>query len=144
MTININPALEELPPEAKEVAESAYNKIDIWIDKKVNALRKETKTAIEVSVRELKSEINAVEKSFEESRKELESIITKFEELSFDLDAGDGKTVTEAIASTKELAKQLQTELKLREQKWKGIGEKMVNKAVSAGTSILGIPPGIV
>ena len=144
MTIKINPELEELPQEAREVAETAFNKIDSWIDEQVTALKKETLASIEASVSELKAEISSVEKSYQDSQKEIDTILAKIEGLSSNLATVNNKTVTDAIAATKDLATKLQTELKMREQKWKSLGEQAVNKAISTGTSILGIPPGVI
>lgn len=142
MAVNRFLADEELdiPEETKQVLDGARARMDRWIDDSVDKLVKDMGEVISQAAGELRAEVDKVAEELADSRQRIEALAAKLGQADLQTGAGDGITLDEALRETRQQVELVRAELAAREQRWRGMGETIVNTGVSAAGRILGVP----
>lgn len=129
-----------LSPEMKDVFDGVQREMDAWIDEKVEGLREEVGQALTQAERDMNARIGEVEEDLARAREEMDALLTSVNELAADFEAGDGETLQEAVAKTKDLVGKVRAEIEAHERRWKKLGKTGTRAAIKAVGSAFGVP----
>lgn len=132
--------LEGLSPEARQIAEEVKTKMHAWIDENLDALEQETTGQVRVETQQLQAGLEELKREGDEWGRRVDTFLRDLEDLPRQVEAGDGQTLEEAIAKTRQLTQQVQAELKRREELLRRVGSTVTNVAITAATKTFGIP----
>ena len=108
------PALSEA---GRAIVNEAQERLDSWIDENINRLEAEWTESLGLHKREILEETAALEGEMQGAQGEIVEALNRLNQLEENWKSGDGETIEEAIASTRETIHRLQAGLDARETK---------------------------
>ena len=109
--------ISSMSEAGRAVVEEAQNQLDAWIDENLDRLESEWTESFENQRKAISEEILAIEREIEGARSAMAEALSRLSELEEDWKLGDGASLEEAMASTREAIRRLQSALDERERR---------------------------